>query len=69
MKEVNGQRFILIQYSRPGLNGADRVVQYEFPDGLIMYRLIGVAPAAQFSKYQPTFAHVASSLKINPREP
>ena len=64
VKEANGRRFVLIQYSRPGLNGMDRVVQYAIPSGRVMYRLICIAPAAQLTeKYQAMFAHVAQSFK------
>jgi hypothetical protein len=62
-KEVNGQRFMLIQYSRPGFGATDRVAVYVFPAGKVMYRLICVAPETQLSRYQAIFAHVASSFK------
>ena len=64
VKEVNGQRFIFIEYSRKGLTGDDKVVMYEIPAGLVLYRLICIAPAAQIDKYQPVFAHVAASFKV-----
>src|SRR5215203_7267272 len=55
--------FILIRYTRPGLSGADdHVVQYSFPIGTTMYRLICIAPAAEVEKYRPLFAHVAASF-------
>ena len=64
VKEADGQRFVFIQYSRPGLNGQDRIVQYAIPSGRVMYRLICIAPAAQLTtKYQAMFAHVARSFK------
>ena len=64
VKEADGRRFVFIQYSRPGLNGLDRVVQYAIPSGRVMYRLICIAPAAQLTtKYQAMFAHVARSFK------
>jgi len=64
VKEANGRRVVMVQYTRPGLNGPDKVVMYAMPVGLVMYRLICVAPAALLaSKYQDTFAHVASTFK------
>jgi hypothetical protein len=64
VKEADGRRFVFIQYSRPGLNGLDRVVQYAIPSGRVMYRLICIAPAALLTtKYQAMFAHVARSFK------
>ena len=52
-------KFIVIRYSRPGLSGSDdHVVQYSFPIGTTMYRLICIAPAAAESRstgpYLPT---------------
>jgi len=64
VKEADGRRIVFIQYSRPGLNGLDRVVLYAIPSGRVMYRLICIAPAAQLTTtYQATFAHVARSFK------
>jgi hypothetical protein len=64
VKEADGRRFVFIQYSRPGLNGLDRVVQYAIPSGRVMYRLICIAPDALLTtKYQAMFAHVARSFK------
>jgi hypothetical protein len=63
LKEVDSRRFILIQYSRTGLTGRDRVVQYSIPAGNVMFRLICIAPEGQIAAYQPIFAHVAASFK------
>jgi len=64
VKDVNNQRFMLIQYSRSGFGVTDRVAVYVFPTGKVMYRLICIAPEAQVAaKYQEIFAHVASSFK------
>jgi hypothetical protein len=62
----NGQigPVILVQYDRPGVSGADdHVAQYSIPIGLVMYRLICIAPAASIEKYKPLFAHVAASFQ------
>jgi hypothetical protein len=58
-----GRRFIFIQYTRPGFAGPDRVTQYSVPAGLILYRVICIAPEAQIAKYQATCAHVAESFR------
>jgi hypothetical protein len=63
LKQSGDRRFILIQYSRAGLSGRDRVVQYSIPAGAVMFRLICIAPEAQMSAYQAAFAHVAFSFK------
>jgi hypothetical protein len=63
IKQGDGYQFIFIQYTRPGLLGPDRVVQYSILAGTVLYRLICIAPAGQVTKYQSTFAHVAASFK------
>jgi hypothetical protein len=64
IKQVGAQRFVFLQYTRPGHNGTDRVVMYAIPAGRIMYRLVCIAPADQLeAKYQEIFAHVAASFK------
>ena len=65
VKEAEGRKFIFIQYSKPGLSGPDRVVQYSIPVGAVMYRLICIAPEAQLNKYQEIFAHAAASFKAS----
>jgi hypothetical protein len=65
LKQADGFRFIFIQYSKPGMSGTDRVVQYSIPAGTVMYRLICIAPEAQLTKYQSLFAHVAASFKAS----
>lgn len=65
VKEVDGRRFILVTYTRPGLNGTDSVVVYVFPNGGVMYRLICISPGTEtLPKYQAVFAHVAASFRI-----
>jgi hypothetical protein len=62
----NGQLgpIILVQYDRPGISGTDdHVAQYSIPIGLVMYRLICVAPTASVEKYRAMFAHVAASFQ------
>jgi hypothetical protein len=66
VKDVDGRRFIFIQYSRPALNGLFRIARYSIPHGRVMYRLICIAPADQIvKKYQDMFAHVAWSFKLS----
>lgn len=62
-KMVDGRALIVIQYDRPGLSNApDHVVQYSFPIGQTMYRLICIAPTSDVEKYRPIFAHAAASF-------
>jgi hypothetical protein len=59
----NGRRFIVIDYTRPGLTRPlERVRQYSVPIGQDLYRLICSAAPAQFAKYDPFFAHANESF-------
>jgi hypothetical protein len=60
---TDGRRYMFLQYTRPGLYGPDRVTQYSIPAGLILFRVICIAPQAQIDKYKPMCAHVAESFK------
>ena len=75
-RELSGKQFgvtvktgqlgpiILVQYDRPGISGTDdHVAQYSIPIGLVMYRLICIAPTASIEKYRAMFAHVAASFQ------
>jgi hypothetical protein len=63
IKGADGRSLIMIQYDRPGLDGAkDHVVQYSIPIGTTMYHLICIAPASEILKYRPIFAHTAASF-------
>lgn len=60
----NPRIVFLVQYDRPGISGTDdHVAQYSIPIGLVMYRLICIAPTASIEKYRPIFAHVAASFE------
>lgn len=63
LKDVAGRKFILTRYTRDGVVGQDAVVDYSMPIGKVLYRVTGIAPMSQVTRYQPTFAHVAFSLK------
>src|SRR5262245_21655239 len=63
IKQGEGRAYIFIQYTKPGLTGVDRVVQYSIPVGATMYRLICISPDGQLPNYQQKFAHVAASFK------
>lgn len=65
VKEIDGRKFILVIYTRPGFAGTDTVVQYSFWFGDVKFRVIGVAPTAQLARYQPIFAHVAATFRDN----
>jgi hypothetical protein len=59
----NGRRFIVIDYTRPGLTRpVERARQYSLPFGQDLYRLICSAAPNQFAKYDPLFAHASDSF-------
>jgi hypothetical protein len=61
--KVGNRVLIIIHYDRPGLSGGkDHVVQYEFPVGTTLYKLVCIAAKADLEKYRPIFAHAAASF-------
>jgi hypothetical protein len=60
----NGLRVIVLDYSRPGLVKPERARQYSMPQGPALFRLACSAVATLFTKYDPTFLHVAESFKV-----
>jgi hypothetical protein len=60
---VGGRRVVVIQYSRAGLKGQEKVVQYTVPAEQDVYRLICSAQAALFPKYEPVFIHMIESFQ------
>jgi hypothetical protein len=58
---------VLIRYSRPG-NNPESVIQYSVAADLDFYRLNGVIPEKQLSKYEPVIMHMIQSFqsKANP---
>jgi hypothetical protein len=60
------RRLVAIQYSRPGVLGAERVRQYSMPNGTQLYRVSCISSAALFSVYDAVFSHMAASLTASP---
>lgn len=64
------QRYILIvEYTRPGIYGRERVVHYGVLQGAVMYRVICRATETTFAKYAAIFGHVAASIRPAPAAP
>ena len=61
--DQNGQRLIVLDYARVGVAGPERVRQYSFPLGQVLYRLTCSAPTVHFAKYDQVFAHIADTFK------
>ena len=62
--DVGSNRVIIVDYTRKGIGGAERVRQYTLPLGKQMYRLVCSAPAALFAKHEPTFMAMMQSFKV-----
>jgi hypothetical protein len=55
---------VVVDYVRPGVSGVDRVRQYSIINGVNLFRVSCVAPAAEFPKLQATFEQIAKSFVI-----
>jgi hypothetical protein len=64
--ESKAGRGVLIRYSRPP--EAVSVVQYTIPVGQDLFRLSGILPDKQLSKYEPIIMHMIQSFKA-PADP
>jgi hypothetical protein len=62
--EAAGRRLVILTYGRKGVAGAERVRQYSIPTGIDLFRLTCSAGWAQFTKYEPVFAHLAASFAV-----
>ena len=62
--DVGANRVIVVEYTRRGIWGAERVRQYSLPLGKQMYRIVCSAPATLFAKHEPTFAALVESFKV-----
>lgn len=64
--ELAGRRAVVVDFSRQGVAGGERVRQYSLPYGRHLYRLVCSAPAGLFAKYEKTFAAMAGSFALAP---
>jgi hypothetical protein len=62
--DVGSNRVIVVEYTRKGIAGAERVRQYSLPLGKQLYRLVCSAPATLFAKHEPTFTAMVESFKV-----
>lgn len=60
--QASGRRVAVVEYSRLGDKGAERVRLYSFPVGDKLYRLACSTRVQQLKKYSPVFAHIAASF-------
>ena len=62
--QAGGRRFVIVNYGRQGVTGAERIRQYSIPAGADLFRLTCIASASQFARYEQVFAHVAASFTV-----
>lgn len=60
---VGTRRVVVIEYSRAGLKGPEKVAQYTLPAGQDLYRLICVAPAGLYARFQPVFVGMIETFQ------
>jgi hypothetical protein len=66
--EIAGARLIVIDFSQPGPQGAERVRMYTLPRGSEWYRVICTTTVGSFEKHLPTCHKIASSLTPAPSQ-
>lgn len=64
--QTGGRRVAVVEYSRLGSKGAERVRQYSFPVGDKLFRLACSTRVQQLKKYSPVFAHMAATFTPAP---
>lgn len=52
-----------IQFTRPGVNGSERVRQVSMPRRGDLYRIVCSAPVDLFPKYEAVFSHILESFR------
>lgn len=60
---------VVVDYTRPGVSGTDRIRQYSIISGANLFRVSCVAPAAEFPKLEPVFEQIARSFVITAGRP
>jgi hypothetical protein len=60
--EQDGRKVPVMQYTTPGLRGPEQVRVYVVLVGRTLDRIICRAPQANFSKYEPVFAHLVATM-------
>ena len=55
----------IVNYTRTGINGPERLRQYTFADGTLFLRLICIALEKEFERQRPTFETIATSVRIS----
>lgn len=67
--DADTRKVIVLEYTRSGIQGPERVVQYVIPQGAALYRVVCMVVASQEAKYAPLFGHIAASIEPAPPKP
>lgn len=60
---------VALEFTRPGLKGADRVRQFSVVNGTDLFRILCVAPAPEFGRFTPIFDQLVRSFTAAPTPP
>lgn len=60
-------RVIVVDFTRTGINGNERLRQYVLAEGTVFVRMTCIAPEKEFEKQRKTFETVANSLRVLPK--
>ncbi|MFN8060505.1 MAG: hypothetical protein U0Q12_15225 [Vicinamibacterales bacterium] len=63
---AGARRVAVVEYTRRGTKGIERVRQYSFPVGANLYRMACSTGVQRLKKYAPVFSHVAASFAPAP---
>lgn len=63
LQDLGSQRVVIVDFSRKGTTGTERVRQYSLPIGKHLYRIVCSAPSAAFAKYEPVFTVIVESFR------
>lgn len=61
--DADKRKVIVVQYTRPGLQGPEQVVHYAVPQETALYRVTCTVVTAQAEKYTQWFGHIAASIQ------
>jgi hypothetical protein len=68
MVAKNRPTAMVIDYSRTGINGSERLRQFSIYEGTVVLRITCIAPTKEFEKNAALFEAIASSVKITARQ-
>ena len=58
-------RVVIVDYTRNGTSGPERLRQYSFAEGTLVLRVTCIAQAKEFERHLATFVTVANTVRIS----